>query len=80
VLLADKFIERAWTHARGKRRTIGALDFDIFAISEKILHEGNYGAPVTQAIVPASPSKQTGLPASRQNCLRHDLEIARRAS
>jgi hypothetical protein len=52
VFLADEFIERARTHARGKRCTIGALDFDIFVISEKILHERNYGAPVMQAIVP----------------------------
>ena len=73
VLLADKFLQRARTHARGERRTIGARNFDVFAISEKILHEGNYGAPVVQAIVPASPSEQTRLPASRENCLRHDL-------
>jgi hypothetical protein len=39
VLLADELIERARTHARGKRRTIGALDCDIFVISEKILHK-----------------------------------------
>jgi hypothetical protein len=38
VFLADKFIERARAHARGKRRTIGALGFDIFLILEKILH------------------------------------------
>jgi hypothetical protein len=66
VLLADELIERARTHARGKRRTIGAIDFDIFDIPEKILHEGNYGAPVTEAIMSESPSKQTGLAASRQ--------------
>jgi hypothetical protein len=65
VLLADELIERARTHARGKRRTIGALDFDIFVISEKILHEGNYGAPVTQAIMPASPL------VSRQDQVHH---------
>jgi len=76
VLLADEFIERVRTHARGKRRTIGAHAFDIFVISEKILHEGNYGAPVTQAIVsaigtdssrgePASPGK-----AHRIACIR----------
>ena len=55
MLLADKFIERARAHARGKRRTIGALDFDMFVIPEKVGHQGNYGAPVTQAIVPAIP-------------------------
>jgi hypothetical protein len=44
-------------HARGKRRSIGARDFNIFVISEKILHKGNYGALVTQAIVPASLGK-----------------------
>ncbi len=45
VLLTDKLIERARAHARGKRRAIGALNFDILVIPEKILHEGNYGAP-----------------------------------
>jgi hypothetical protein len=35
---------------------------------------------VTQAIVPASPGKQTGLTASWQYSPRHDLEIARRTS
>jgi hypothetical protein len=42
VLLADELVERARTHARGKRRTIGALDFDVLLVLEKILHEGNY--------------------------------------
>jgi hypothetical protein len=60
VLLADEFIERARTHARGKRCTVGARDFNIFVISEKILHKRNYGALVTQAIVPARSGEQTG--------------------
>ena len=54
MLLPDKFIERVRTHARGKRRTISALRFDIFVISKKVRHEENYGARVKQAIVPAS--------------------------
>ena len=64
MLLADEFIERARTHARGKRCTIGALDFDVFVISEKILHEGNYGAPVMQAIVSACIPMQQIAPAA----------------
>jgi hypothetical protein len=65
MLLTDKFIQRARTHARRKRRTIAALDFDILVVLEKILHEGKYGARVVQAILPASPGKQTRLSASR---------------
>jgi hypothetical protein len=65
VFLADEFIERAGAHARGKRRTIGALRFDFFVIPKKILHDRNYGAPVMQAIVPATHGRQTGLSASR---------------
>jgi hypothetical protein len=53
VLLTDEFIERARAHTRGKRRAIGALKFDIFIIPEKILHEGNYGGLLMQAIVSA---------------------------
>ena len=58
MLLTDKFIERARAHARGKRRAIGALNFDIWVIPEKILHEGNYGAPMTQAIPPCVYPKE----------------------
>src|SRR5436190_891279 len=54
VLLTNELIERVWTHTRGKRRTVGALAFGILVISEKILHEGNYGAPVAQAMLPTA--------------------------
>jgi hypothetical protein len=53
MLLTDKLIERSRPHPGRQRRIIGTLDFDVFVIPEKILHEGNYGAPVTQAIVSA---------------------------
>ena len=66
MLLADELIERAWTHPRGERRTIGPLDFDVFVISEKILHEGNYGAPVTQAIVAAPISRKGNFQVGQQ--------------
>jgi hypothetical protein len=53
MLLTDEFIERSRPHPGRQWRIIGTLDFDVFVIPEKILHEGNYGAPVTQAIVSA---------------------------
>jgi hypothetical protein len=42
VVLADKFIEGARPHARGKRCIIGALDLDVFDVLEKVLHEREY--------------------------------------
>src|ERR1700757_453794 len=52
VFLTDELIERARAHACGKRRTIGAFYLHVFCVLEEILHYGNYGAPVMQAIVP----------------------------
>jgi hypothetical protein len=80
VLLTDEFIERARAHARGKRRTIGALYLHVFCVLEEILHYGNYGAPVMQAIVPATHGRQTGFVWIPQRSLRDNLEIARCAS
>ena len=79
MLLADKFIERARAHPRCKGRTIGAHEFDIFAISEKILHKGNYGAPVTQAIVPAPiPRKADALFGQAVGTYPETLELSKR--
>ena len=66
-------------HARGKRRTIGALDLDIFVIFEKILHWGNYGAPGMQAILPATLERRQDR-LRHAEYLRHDLEPGRYAS
>ena len=52
MFLADELIEGARAHACGKRRTIGALYLNVSCVLEEILHHGNYGAPLTQAIVP----------------------------
>src|SRR5438477_1040927 len=79
VLLTSEFIEQVRAHARGKRRTIGALDLDIFVIFEKILHWGNYGAPVMQAILPATLERRQDR-LRHAECLRHDLEPGRYAS
>jgi hypothetical protein len=79
VLLADEFIERVRAHPRCKRRIIGARDFNIFVISEKILHKGNYGAPVTQAIVPAPiPRKADALFGQAAGTYPEALELSKR--
>jgi hypothetical protein len=52
VFLADKFLQRARAHPRGeRRRAVGG--FNVFLLLEKIVHLGNYGAPVMQAILAA---------------------------
>jgi hypothetical protein len=53
VLLADEFVERARAHARGERRS-AVCHLNLLLLLEKIVHPGNYGAPVIQAIMPAS--------------------------
>jgi hypothetical protein len=69
VLLANEFIECARSHARSERRIIITLEFDVFAVLEKILHEGNYGARAIQAIAVESLL-------SRQDCLYHAALLA----
>jgi hypothetical protein len=80
VFLADELIERARAHACRKRRTIGALYLHVFCVLEEILHYGNYGAPVMQAIVPATHGRQNGIVCIPRRSLRNNLEIARCAS
>jgi hypothetical protein len=53
VFLPDELIERAGPHARGKRCTIGEFYVYVFCVLEEILHDGNYGDPVMQAIMSA---------------------------
>ena len=51
MFLADKFRERARTHTRSEwRGAVRALDVEFFCLAKKILHEGNYGVLLMQAI------------------------------